>query len=76
MKIRTNTKTISYKGGIIKMEYTDLDWRNQCELHKSVLCWFNTEGYHGKRVIINNFPSFQPSVTLKYIRNRINEKIN
>jgi hypothetical protein len=71
MKLRTHTKTIRYKGGTITMQHTDLDWRNSCELHKSVLCWFNVEGYLSKRVIIRNFDSAQPAVTLNYIRKRI-----
>jgi hypothetical protein len=62
---------LNYKGGTITLEHTDLDWRNQCELHKGVLCWVTAEGYLNKRVIINNLPSFKPATTLNYVRKRI-----
>lgn len=71
MKLRTQKKVINYKGGTITLEHTDLDWRNQCELHKGVLCWVTAEGYLNKRVIINNLPSFKPATTLNYVRKRI-----
>jgi hypothetical protein len=74
-KLRTHTKIIRYKGGTITMQHTDLDWRNSCELHKSVLCWVTLDGYLDKRIVIRNLDSAQPAVTLKYVRNRILGKI-
>jgi hypothetical protein len=71
MKNRTYTKTIHYKGGTITLTHTTPEYRSQCQLHSGIFCWFVTEGYANRRVFINNMDSFQPAVTLNYIRNRI-----
>jgi len=71
MKIRTYTKTINYRGGTITLMHTTPEWRSQCKINGSVFCWFNTEGYAKQRIIIRNFDSLKPAMTLNYIRNRI-----